>query len=213
MRPTIDELDAFVQVVEAGSFTAAARRMGTAKSVLSERLAGLEARLGVTLLRRTTRSMVLTEAGTGFYEDARDILARLEAAGAQAADVGGGIGLQGALRLAAPLSFGASHLGGLLMPFLQAHPGLSCQIELDDRTVDLVEGRFDLALRIGRLPDSRLVARRLGETRRVVCASPAYLERRGTPRTPDDVRHHDTVGYSHTTAARLGVSSTLRVER
>lgn len=203
MRPSVDELDAFVQVVEAGTITAAARRMGVAKSVLSERLSALESRLGVTLLRRTTRSMALTDAGTGLYDSARDILARLEAAGVHAAAHGGQGGLHGALRLAAPLSFGASHLGELLMPFLQANPGLSCQIELDDRTVDLIDGRFDLAIRIGRLPDSRLVARRLGQTRRVVCASPGYLAQYGVPRTPEDVRHHDTVGYSHTTAARL----------
>ncbi len=201
MHPKIEELLAFVQVVEAGSISAASRRMGLSKSVVSGRIAALEARLAVTLLRRTTRSMVLTEVGAGFYEQARDILARLEHAAMEATGTGGH--LRGLLRIAAPLSFGALHLGKLLMPFLQAHPGLECTIELDDRKVDLIEGRFDLAIRIGRLPDSSLVARRVGQSRRVVCCSPEYAARKGLPSHPDDLRAHDIIGYGHASAASV----------
>ena len=204
MRPTFEELAAFVQVVDAGSISAAARRMGMSKSVLSARVASLEACLAVTLLRRTTRSMVLTDAGAGFYEQARDILARLEEASLEATCAGGAGGrLHGSLRIAAPVSFGTTHLSAMLMPFLQQNPRLECRIELDDRAVDLLEGRFDLAIRIGRLPDSSLVARRLGEGRRVVCASPDYLARKGRPETLEDLRHHDIIGYAHASASRL----------
>lgn len=204
MYPSIDELVAFVQIVESGSISAAARKLDLAKSVISARLAALEARLAVTLLRRTTRSMALTDAGKAFHQQAKEILARLEEASLEAATTGGADGrLRGLLRLTAPLSFGATHLGALLMPFLARHPDLRCEIELDDRAADLLEGKFDLAIRIGRLPDSSLIARRVGESRRVVCCSPAYLERKGHPAHPDDLRHHEFIGYANSSSANL----------
>lgn len=203
-RPSLDALDAFVHIVQAGSLTAAARQLGLAKSVLSERLAALEATLGVTLLRRTTRRLVLTEAGQRWLAQAKAILEQVDDAMAETLSAAGVVGpLQGRLRIAAPLSFGASHLGKLLMPFLAQHRGLQCQVELDDGVVDLLQGHFDLAVRIGRLPDSSLVAKRLGVLPRVVCASPDYVRRQGAPRHTSELRRHEVLGYSHTGAARL----------
>lgn len=204
MYPSIEELIAFVRIVDAGSISAAARRLDLSKSVVSARLASLEAKLAVSLLRRTTRTMVLTDAGTGFYEQATDILDRLEEAGAEATREGGAAGmLHGRLRITAPVSFGVLHLGSLLMPFFAANPHLHCEIQLDDKVVDLVEDKFDLAIRIGRLPDSALVARRVGTSRRVACASPAYIARMGEPRHPDDLRGHTFIGYANSSAAML----------
>src|SRR5690554_5252280 len=172
-RPTLDAMDALVQIVDAGSLTAAARRMGVAKSVLSDRLAQLEAALGVTLLRRSTRRQSLTEAGEHYYQHARQILEQVADASAEVARMAGSPGvLQGRLRIAAPVSYGIAHLGRTLMPFLAEHPALECQLEVDDGVVDLVAGRFDLAIRIGRLADSSLVARSLGVVDRIICASP-----------------------------------------
>jgi DNA-binding transcriptional LysR family regulator len=204
MYPSIEELVAFVHIVEAGSISAAARKLDLSKSVVSARLTSLEARLAVSLLRRTTRTMALTDAGTGFYEQARDILDRLEEAGAEATREGGAAGmLHGHLRITAPVSFGSLHLGPLLMPFFVENPHLHCEIQLDDKVVDLVEGKFDLAIRIGRMPDSSLVARRVGMSRRVACASPAYIARAGEPGHPDDLRQHAFIGYANSSAAML----------
>ncbi len=203
-RPSLDAMDALIQIVEAGSLTAAARRLGVAKSVLSDRLHQLEKTLGVTVLRRSTRRMSLTEAGQRYYEHARQILEQVADASAEAARMAGAPGaLHGRLRIAAPVSFGAAHLGRALMPFLASHPALECQIELSDGTVDLLEGHFDLAVRIGRLPDSTLVARSLGVVERVVCASPTYLAEHGAPESTEALRDHATIGYSHVGAARL----------
>lgn len=203
-RPSLESLDAFVHIVEAGSLSGAARQLGLAKSVLSDRLANLEATLGVTLARRTTRRLAITEAGERFFQQAQRILEQVDEASDAAVESAGAHGaLRGRLRVAAPVSFGAAHLGQLLMPFLAAHPGLHCQIELNDGVVDLLAGHFDLAVRIGRLPDSRLVARRLGDIPRWVCASPAYLQRHGTPNTTEALRQHAVLGYSHAGAARL----------
>ncbi|MGE4334857.1 MAG: LysR family transcriptional regulator [Pigmentiphaga sp.] len=203
-RPTLDAIDAFVQIVEAGSLTGAARRMGVAKSVISDRLASLEAALGVTVLRRTTRRVALTEACERFYTEAVRVLQQVDEAAAEvAAGASGGGSLRGRLRIAAPVSFGAVHLGRMLMPFLSRHAHLQCQIELSDSVTDLVAGHFDFAIRIGRLNDSTLLARRLGDIPRVVCASPGYLERHGVPQTPEALRDHAILGYSQVGASRL----------
>lgn len=203
-RPSLDALDAFVHIVEAGSLTGAARQLGVAKSVLSDRLAALEAALGVTLARRSTRRLVITEAGERFFLQAQRILEQVDEASAEVRETAGAYGaLRGRLRIAAPVSFGAAHLGRLLMPFVARHPDVHCQVELDDGVVDLLAGHFDLAVRIGRLPDSRLVARRLGEVPRLVCASPAYVQRQGAPATTEALRQHAVLGYSHAGAARL----------
>lgn len=190
-----DSLHTFVAVVEAGSFSAAAVRLDHAKSAVSRQVAALEAHLGAQLLNRTTRRLSLTEAGREFYERAQRILTDLaEAEQSVAAEQ---TALRGRLRLAAPLSFGLQHLAPALDEFLAQHPELVLDLDLDDRRVNLVEEGFDLALRIGELADSTLVARPLVPIRMVLCASPDYLRRHGTPQTPADLAFHAGLVYGN----------------
>lgn len=195
MTPDIADLTAFVAVVETGSITHAAERLDLAKSVVSKRIATLEARLATRLLTRTTRRTAPTDAGALFYERARSILAQLteatEEVAAQACD------LAGQIRMAAPMSFGMRHLGRMLAAFMAEHPRIELLLDLDDRHVDLVGGGYDLSLRIGRLPDSTLKARALGKSRRAVVASPEYLARRGRPARIEDLVDHDCLGYAN----------------
>lgn len=190
-----DELQVFVAVVEAGSFTAAADRLDIAKSAVSRRVSALEERLGVQLLRRTTRRLNLTETGQSFYEQSARILADLDEAEAAAAQEHGE--LRGVLRVALPLSFGVRHMSEPIAAFSRLHPRVSFELDLNDRRVDLMAEGADLAVRIGRLADSTLIARRLFEARTVVCASPSYLELRGTPVTPEDLVDHDCLVYGN----------------
>ena len=191
----IEELETLVSVVEAGGFGKAAERLGVAKSVVSRRLRALERRLGVQLLQRTTRTRSLTGPGRQLYERAVRILADLEEAEQAIADASAA--LSGRIRLAAPLSFGLHHLDSLLADFMRAHPGIDLDLDLNDRQVDLVEEGFDMAVRIGDLSDSTLLARRLASTQMVTCASPAYLELHGTPQHPDQLRRHTGLQYSN----------------
>ncbi len=193
--PRFADLEAFIAVVEAGSFTAAAERLDTAKSAVSRRVTALEERLGVQLLRRTTRRLNLTETGRSFYEHSARILADLDEAEAAVLQQHGE--LRGKLRVALPLSFGARHMYRPIAEFSRRHPRVSFDLDLNDRRIDLIAEGVDLAVRIGRLADSTLIARRLFEARTVVCASPAYLEQRGTPQTPDDLLDHDCLVYSN----------------
>jgi DNA-binding transcriptional LysR family regulator len=190
-----EELQVFAAVVEAGSFTAAADRLGIAKSAVSRRVSALEERLGAQLLRRTTRRLNLTETGQSFYAHSARILADLEEAEAAVAQEHGE--LRGVLRVALPLSFGVRHMSEPIANFSRLHPRVSFELDLNDRRVDLVAEGADLALRIGRLADSTLIARRLFEARTIVCASPCYLERKGTPRTPGDLVDHDCLVYGN----------------
>ena len=189
-----ESMETFVQVVEAGSITAAAEHMGIAKSAVSRRLSELEERLGVQLFHRTTRRMNLTGTGRSLYERCVNILADVaEAEQAVSREHGN---LQGHLRVALPLSFGLLQLGPAINAFLQAHPGVEFDLDFNDRQVDLLAEGFDLALRIGDLEDSSLIARRLARIRSCVCASPAYLQRAGTPRRPEELAHHACLTYS-----------------
>lgn len=190
-----ETLQTFVAVVEAGSFSVAAGRLGRAKSAVSRHVAELEAHLGAQLLNRTTRRLSLTEAGREFFERAQRILADLEEAELSVAAEQ--TALRGRLRLAAPLSFGVLHLAPALNAFLADHPELVLDLDLDDRRVNLVEEGFDLALRIGELADSTLVARPLAPIRMQLCASPAYLRRHGTPQTPQDLAFHAGLVYGN----------------
>ncbi len=190
-----EDLQAFVAVVEAGSFTAAADRLGLAKSAVSRRVSALEARLGAQLLRRTTRRLSLTDSGSGLYERGLRILADLDEAEAAVAEEHGE--LRGILRIALPLSFGIRHMGGPIAEFRRMHPQIEFKLDLNDRRVDLIEEGADLAIRIGHLRDSSLIARRLFESRAVVCASPAYLERRGRPETPQELAGHACLVYAN----------------
>jgi DNA-binding transcriptional LysR family regulator len=190
-----EDLQAFVAVVEAGSFTAAADRLDTAKSAISRRVSALEERLGVQLLRRTTRSLNLTDTGRSFYEHSARILADLDEAESAAQQEHGE--LRGTLRVALPLSFGVRHMCKPIAAFSKRHPKISFDLDLNDRRIDLVEEGMDVAIRIGHLQDSSLIARKLFDVRIVACASPHYLHTHGVPQTPDELRDHPCLVYSN----------------
>jgi len=191
----IDDIEAFVAVVEAGSFTAAADRLGIAKSAISRRMTALEERLGVQLLRRTTRSLHLTDTGRSFYERSARILADLEEAEAAVHQEHGE--LRGNLKIALPLSFGIRHMCKPIAEFSRMHPKLTFDLDLNDRKVDLIQEGADLALRIGHLTDSSLIARRIFDSHTVICASPEYLQQHGTPSAPEDLQDHQCLVYSN----------------
>jgi DNA-binding transcriptional LysR family regulator len=190
-------LETFAKVAETKSFSEAARRLRASKSVVSRQIAALEAELGVRLFQRTTRSMTLTEAGRGYFQRASRILADLEEANLSVSQLQATP--RGLLRVNAPMSFGLLHLAPALPDFLQRYPDVEVDMTLNDRFVDLVDEGFDLAVRVSRLEDSSLVARKLAAVRRVVCASPDYLKARGVPATPDDLKDHDCLCYSNLT--------------
>ena len=201
----------FVRVVEAGSFSAAARDLNMGQPAVSKTIASLEDRLGVRLLTRSTRKLSPTEAGTAFYE--RAVRAIGEADEAEAAAQGAGAGLEGRLRVSAPVTFSRLHLVPKLGSFLDAHPKVQLDLLMDDRAVDLVAENIDVALRMGVLTDSALKARKLGQAERLVIASPSYLARRGVPRTPADLLEHDGIIYGQSSGGqewlfRRGTSET-----
>src|SRR5580698_9580388 len=176
------EMEMFVRVVESGSFSAAARDLNMGQPAISKTIASLEDRLGVRLVTRSTRKLSPTEAGTAFYERAVRVIG--ETNEAEAAAQGVGAGLEGRLRISAPVTFARLHLVPKLGWFLNAHPKVELELVMDDRVVDLVAENIDAALRMGVLTDSALKARKLAQAERLVVASPAYLARRGLPRTP-----------------------------
>lgn len=188
-------MEIFVAVVEAGGIGAAADRLGLAKSAVSRRLAELESRLGATLIHRTTRRLNLTDDGRAFYERSVAILADLDEAEAAVRQAHGA--LTGRLRVTLPQSFGLLHLAPLIQAFMERHPDLRFELDFNDRQADLVQEGFDLAIRIARLEDSSLIARRLAPIRSGVYASPDYLARRGTPAAAADLKAHDCLVYSN----------------
>src|SRR5258707_1115511 len=207
----LHEMETFVRVVETGSFSAAARDLNIGQPAISKTIAGLEERLGVRLLVRSTRRLSPTEAGIAFYE--RALRAIAEANEAEAAAQGAGTGLEGRLRICAPVTFARLHLVPRLGAFLDAHPKLRLELVMDDRAIDLVAENIDAALRMGALTDSALVARKLTQGERLVVASPAYLARRGVPITPADLLEHDAIVYGQTSGGeewgfRRGTSET-----
>lgn len=202
MRYRFDDIATFVHVVETGSLTAAATRLNLSKSVVSERITHLEQSLGVELLRRSARRVLPTGKGTAFYERARAILQQLEELTVEVSDAGDNE-LAGALCLSAPMTFGTMYLGRMLLEFAAAHPRLAIGLELDDRFVDLNSKGFDLAVRIGSLDDSSLIARRLAVSRRIVCCSPNYARRVGLPENLDELTKHACIGYTNRTARDL----------
>ena len=201
MSIRLEDIKAFRAVVESGSVSGAARRLGVAKSVVSKRVTGLERALGGTLLKRSPRSVQATDRGRVFYESSHAILDSLDEAAAAVRERDGE--LRGAVRIAAPLTFGTMYLGDLLWPFLRQHPRLEVAVDLDDRVVDLLGSGYDLGIRIGTLPDSSLVGRRLAGMARVLCASPAYLARAGTPGSLAELPQHDSIGYAHLAAGQV----------
>lgn len=198
-----EDLHTFVAVVEAGSFTAAADRLDMAKSAVSRRVSSLEGRLGVQLIRRTTRRLNLTDSGRSFYEHSARILADLEEAESAVAQEHGD--LRGTLRVALPLSFGLRHMCRPIAEFSRRHPNVKFDLDLNDRRVDLVGEGADIAIRIGHLTDSSLIARRIFEARTVVCGSKAYFDEHGTPETPEDLQDHKCLVYGNLAEPRKWV--------
>jgi DNA-binding transcriptional LysR family regulator len=184
-----------VSVVESGSVSEAARRLRLSKSVVSERLAELERSLGGMLLHRTTRKLTLTEDGTAFLERAARIVREIEDATAEMAERRGT--LSGPLRIAAPVTFGRMHLGPALYPFLAKHPEIQLVLDIDDRRVDVSSEGYDAIVRNGPIVDSRLVVWKLSRSRRLLVASPDYLERYGTPKTLNDLDGHKGIFYTN----------------
>lgn len=185
----------FAAVVDAEGFSEAARRLGLSKAAVSKQITRLEQRLGARLLQRTTRSLSMTEAGAAFYQRCQKIL--IEAELAESAVNSLAVQPQGTLRVSAPMSFGRTHVAPLIADFLAPYPELSLDLVLSDRYVDLVDEGFDLAIRIGDLSDSSLIAKRLAPTRMCLVASPIYLARAGQPTTIEALKRHQCLCYSY----------------
>ena len=209
-------LQVFVRVVEAGSFIRAADHLDTSNAAVTRQVAALERHLGTRLLNRTTRKISLTSSGEAFIEKARQILDEVAEAESMASERGAEPG--GVLRLSAPLSFGIAHLSRLMPGFRARYPKLRLDIDLSDRLVDLAGEGIDVALRIAREPSPNLVARRIAPIRMVLCASPIYLKKRGTPKHPAELADHETLSYTYLSAGDSwrfvregGASATVRV--
>jgi DNA-binding transcriptional LysR family regulator len=187
----------FVKVVEGSSFAAAARHFGMSPAMVSKHVQTLEERLGVRLLNRTTRRVGTTEVGQNYYEHCVRILSELEEAERAAGDLQ--TAPRGLLRISASVSFGMRHLAPAIADYLSTYPDVSIELSLDDPYVDLLEERFDVAIRLGRLADSSLMARKLGSVEIMLCASPAYLKKNGTPKTPGDLVNHNCLVYTYAT--------------
>lgn len=194
MADRLTGIEIFVRAVTLGSLSSAARDMGMSPAMAAKHLNALEARLGVTLVNRTTRRLSLTEAGQIYLDKAEAILADLREAEAEVS--ARTRKAEGLLRVSAPAAFGALHLGDIIAAFHRQYPAVTVEVGLSDRYVDLMEERWDMAIRIGKMADSSLVARKLADVRLNICASPAYLATRGTPRTPADLAAHDCLGYT-----------------
>jgi DNA-binding transcriptional LysR family regulator len=191
---TLPDISVFVQVVERGSFTAAAERLELSKAAVSKYVARLERKLGARLLNRTTRRLTLTEAGEALYRRAGAALAELASAQEEVVELTGEP--RGRLRVTAPVHFGGTVLAPMIGTFRGRYPQITLDLDLDNRLVDLVKGRFDLGVRISALASSSLVARRFAEVRSVTCASPDYLARCGYPQAPAELRAHECLSYS-----------------
>ncbi|MGB0683920.1 MAG: LysR family transcriptional regulator [Magnetovibrionaceae bacterium] len=188
------EMAVFVRVVEAGSFSAAAKALRQTPSAVSKQIGRLEDRLGVRLLNRTTRRISLTDVGSGFHERAKRILADIEEA--ELAATSERASPRGTLRVNAANSFGIRFIAPLIPAFLERYPDVDCDLYLTDRVADIVEEGIDVAIRIAALADSSMIARKLAPNHRVIAAAPAYLERVGMPRTPDDLKNHNALRFS-----------------
>ncbi len=194
MVDRLKQLESFVAVAGRGSLTAAATAEGVAPAVIGRRLDALEHRLGVKLLVRTTRRLSLTDEGSAFLEDCQRLLA--DWASAEASVSAGGVKASGHLRITAPAGFGRRHVAPLVPRFMALHPEVSLSLNLADRVVDIAGESFDCAVRVGDLPDSRLVSVRLADNRRLCVATPAYLGRAGTPQHPGDLAQHECLALS-----------------
>jgi len=194
MLDRLTSLEVFAKVAAIGSLSGAARTMGLSQTMVTKHVAALEGRLGVKLFHRTTRRLSITEAGRSYLESSERILADMEAA--DAAVAAERVEPRGLLRVNVPVVFGTRQIAPLLFEFAERYPKVTTELGLNDRLVDLAEEGWDLAIRIGRLRDSSMVARRLAPNRLVVCAAPSYLKRHGTPRTVADLAAHNCLGYT-----------------
>lgn len=195
----LDAMSVFAAIVDGGSLSAAGRRLNVPLATVSRKLADLEAHLKTRLITRSTRKLVLTDAGRDYLDACRLILEQVDEA--ERAAAGAYAKVKGQLVVAAPIVFGRLHIVPVAAAFLEAHPEVDIQLRLSDRNVNLIEEHVDVALRIGTLPDSSLVATQVGTVRRVVCASPAYLERFGSPRALDDLASHQCISFDGLEAA------------
>jgi DNA-binding transcriptional LysR family regulator len=191
----LNAMEMFVRIVETGSFSAVAREMGTTQPTISKQLTGLEKRLKTRLLNRSTRRLSLTEPGADYYERCKRIIGEVR-------DAEGTVGLLqaslvGTLHINSSIALGQMFLTPAVLKFQQLHPGMTVELSLIDRFIDLVAEGVDVAIRIGRLADSSLVARRLGQSRRLIVATPDYLAKHGTPKTPQDLQDHNCLLYSY----------------
>ena len=191
----LEDMRIFVETVQAQSFTAAADRLGLSKQFVSKRIAALEQRLGARLLVRSTRNQRVTDLGTAYFERAQRILQEVDAA--EQMVLGRTATPRGTLRLSAPMSFGTLHLAPLVPVFMQREPQVSFELDLNDRTVDLIGEGYDMAVRIGALADSSLIARRISSMQLITCASPGYLRQHGEPTAPAQLAAHACLSYSH----------------
>ncbi|KXZ62380.1 LysR family transcriptional regulator [Acinetobacter venetianus] len=197
MHAELNTIAIFVTVVEAGSFTNAAEQLHLTRSAISKSIARLEERLGVTLFKRTTRLLSLTDEGALFYEHSRIAIAEIHTA-EHLLDQGK-ISATGLLRISAPVLVGQLFITPLIVEFAQQHPDLQVELSFNDRTVDLIEDGFDLAIRIGHLADThQLIAKKLGDHRMLLCATPDYLAKHGEIKHLDDLKNHTTITYPHT---------------
>ena len=195
MSDKFEDIRTFVAVVQARGFTQAGKRLGIAKSALSRRVNDLEDRLGTRLLHRTTRQLSPTPAGAELYQRGLRLLADFQEA--EDAVSSGSNEPTGTLRISAPVSFGLHCLGQIIPEFMSRFPRLQVELELEDRLIDLVASGFDVAVRISRLKDSSLIARKIVTIRHVICGSPEYFRRRGRPNLPEDLHEHTTLRYSY----------------
>jgi DNA-binding transcriptional LysR family regulator len=189
----LKQLETFIAVAARGSLSAAAKQEGVAAAIIGRRLDALEERLGVRLLIRTTRRISLTPEGTAFLEDCQRLIADLQ--NAEASVSLGGQSPTGHLRITAPAGFGRKHIAPLVPLYLQQYPDITITLDLSDRLVDIVNEGFDIAIRIGHLDDSSLIGVRLAENRRMVVASPLYLQRAGTPTHPSELTRHSCLTF------------------
>ena len=190
----ITSISVFVAAAEAGSLVAAARRFGLSSSMAGKHVSALEAQLNARLIQRTTRRLRLTDVGQAYYARCKRILEEFEDANREASDAQQTV--RGILRVAAPVTFGAMHLGPVVARYLGQHPEVSVEIKLSDRYIDLLAEGIDVSIRIGRLQDSELVAKRLAPCRMIFCASPDYLAQHGVPKTVEDLRRAPRLAFS-----------------
>ncbi|MDW6020096.1 LysR family transcriptional regulator [Vibrio plantisponsor] len=195
MDNTFSTIPIFVAVVECGSFSLAAEKLGVTKSAISKRVTQLEDELGIRLLNRTTRKLSLTEAGKRYYDHVSQALALAQQGMDAVTELQGEP--KGKLKITAPMSFGVLYIAPIIAEFLEQFPKVTIDLQLEDQMVDLIEGEFDLAIRIGNLPISNLVAKRLVNCKSVLCASPEYIKRNGSPQKPSDLIGHNCLVYSY----------------